>query len=87
MITLFSAAACPFAQRTRALLEEVGASFKHREVDLDDRDPELLKLSPTGKVPFLVDGEVTLFESAVINDYLVAPPISDPSPVLRLCGQ
>jgi len=70
MITLFSAGACPFAQRTRALLTELGAPFEQKEVDLDDRDPELLRLSPTGKVPFLVDGDVTLFESAVINDYL-----------------
>lgn len=70
MITLFSAAACPFAQRTRALLAELDRPFKQREVDLENRDPELLKLSPTGKVPFLVDGDVTLFESQVINDYL-----------------
>lgn len=70
MITLFSAAACPFAQRTRALLDQLDQSFDLREVDLENRDPELLKQSPTGKVPFLVDGDVTLFESQVINDYL-----------------
>ena len=69
-LTLYSAAACPFAQRTRALLTELGKPFDQREVDLDNRDPELLKQSPTGKVPFLVDGDLSLFESAVINDYL-----------------
>ena len=70
MITIFSSAGCPFAHRTRALLNQLNEPFELREVDLDDRDPELLKLSPTGKVPFLVDGDLKLFESAVINDYL-----------------
>ncbi len=70
MITIFSAARCPFAQRTMALLSQLDEPFELREVDLDARDPELLELSPTGRVPFLVDGDVRLFESAVINDYL-----------------
>ena len=70
MITIFSAAGCPYAQRTRALLSQLDEPFELREVDLDARDPELLELSPTGRVPFLVDGDVRLFESAVINDYL-----------------
>ena len=70
MITIYSAKACPFAQRARALLTHLGTEFKQQEVDLDDRDPELLKMSPTGKVPFLVDGDVRLFESGIINDYL-----------------
>ena len=52
------------------MLEHMNEPFELREVDLDDRDPELLELSPTGKVPFLVDGNLELFESAVINDYL-----------------
>lgn len=70
MTTLFSANSCPFAQRTRALLERLREPYQVREVDLSDRDPELLERSPTGKVPFLIDGDVTLFESSVINDYL-----------------
>ena len=70
MITLFSSPACPFAQRTRALLTRLDQAYQLREVDLDNRDPELLELSPTGKVPFLVDGDLRLFESAIINDYL-----------------
>ena len=70
MITIFSSAGCPFAHRARALLEHMNEPFELREVDLDDRDPELLELSPTGKVPFLVDGDLKLFESAVINDYV-----------------
>ena len=70
MITIYSAKACPFAQRARALLSRLNVPFELQEVDLDDRDPKLLEMSPTGKVPFLVDGDLRLFESAVINDYL-----------------
>lgn len=70
MITIYSANACPFAQRARALLTHLGTDYKLEEIDLDNRDPEFLKMSPTGKVPFLVDGRVKLFESRVINDYL-----------------
>ena len=70
MITILSSAGCPFAHRTRALLNHLNEPFDLREVDLDDRDPELLELSPTGRVPFLVDGDLKLFESAIINDYL-----------------
>ncbi len=70
MITIFSSAGCPFDHRTRALLNQLNEPFELREVDLDNRDPELLELSPNGKVPFLLDGDFRLFESAVINDYL-----------------
>lgn len=40
------------------------------EVDLKNKPKELWKLNPYGKVPVLVDGEVVVYESAVINEYL-----------------
>ncbi len=70
MIQIFSAAICPYAQRTRALLTHLDIPFEVQEVDLSHRDPELLRLSPTGRVPFLRDGDLVLYESQVINDYL-----------------
>jgi len=70
MLRLFSAEICPFAQRTRALLARLGEPYELREVDLEDRDPELLERSPTGKVPLLIDGDLVLYESTVVNDYL-----------------
>lgn len=70
MPVLFSAAVCPFAHRTRALLTHLEVPFELREIDLKDKPRDFLELSPTGKVPLLVDGEVKLYESAVINDYL-----------------
>ena len=67
---VYSAKGCPFAHRTRALLDYLERPVELREVDLDDRDPELMRLSPTGRVPFLLDGDFTLYESRAINDYL-----------------
>ena len=40
------------------------------EVDLKNKPKELWELNPYGKVPVLVDGEVVVYESAVINEYL-----------------
>jgi len=40
------------------------------EVDLKNKPKELWELNPYGKVPVLVDGEVVIYESAVINEYL-----------------
>ena len=70
MIVLYSATICPFAQRTRALLQHLGVDYRLETVDLDDRDPEFLKQTPTGRVPLLVDGTRKLYESSVINEYL-----------------
>ena len=71
MIAVYSSDVCPFAHRTRALLTHLGIDFQVHVVNLKDRDPEFLKLTPTGKVPLFVDGDVKLYESRVINDYIV----------------
>ncbi|MFQ5742064.1 MAG: glutathione S-transferase family protein [Acidobacteriota bacterium] len=70
MLQIYSAEVCPFAQRTRALLTHLGEPFEVHEIDLRERDPRFLEISPTGKVPMLLDGDFKLYESQVINDYL-----------------
>lgn len=70
MLTLFAADVCPFAQRTRALLTLLDVPFALREIDLQHKPEDFVAISPTGKVPLLVDGELKLYESQVINDYL-----------------
>ena len=67
---LYSAQVCPFAQRTRALLVHLDVPFELHEIDLRNRDPEFLRLSPSGRVPMLVDDGFRLYESQVINEYL-----------------
>lgn len=70
MFVLYQSPVCPFAQRTRALLAHLGADHDSREIDLDDRPPEFLKLAPTGRVPLIVEGKTKLWESRIVNDYL-----------------
>jgi len=55
------------------LLEELGVPYERVVLDWmkgETKTPEYLKLNPTGKVPTLVDGNMVLFESAAICEYL-----------------
>ena len=59
--------------RPRWLLEELGVPYELKVVSLqagDQKKPEYLKLNPNGTVPTLVDGDLVLFESAAICQYL-----------------
>lgn len=72
MITLYGSARSS-AGRCLWTLEETGVPFTLKEVDMRNKEhksPEFLKINPMGKVPALVDGDVTLFESMAINYYL-----------------
>jgi glutathione S-transferase len=40
------------------------------EVDLKNKPTELWEQNPYGKVPVLVDGDVVVYESAIIDEYL-----------------
>jgi glutathione S-transferase len=66
---------CPNSRSLRAAwaLEEAAAEYEYVPVDLFKgaaRTPEFLALNPAGKVPVLVDGELTLTESGAIIDYV-----------------
>src|SRR4029077_14716328 len=57
----------------RWTLQELGVPFEAVTVNLiagDHRKPEFLRLNPAGKLPVLVDGDVTLSESVAIVTYL-----------------
>ncbi|MBD2214482.1 glutathione S-transferase family protein [Nostoc linckia FACHB-104] len=59
------------AVRPRWLLEEMGVPYELVQVDMNmTKQPEYQKLHPHGKVPILIDGAVTIFESAAICAYL-----------------
>ncbi len=59
------------AVRPRWLLEEIGIAYELVRVKMAmTKQPEYRELHPHRKVPVLVDGEVTIFESAAICTYL-----------------
>jgi glutathione S-transferase len=59
------------AARSALALYESGVPFVAHALDLrKPRSPEYLKLNPIGKVPTLIDGATTLWESNAINWYL-----------------
>ena len=54
-------------------LNELGLAFEPIQVSIregENRRPEFLALNPFGKLPVLVDDDLTLFESAAICTYL-----------------
>jgi len=59
--------------RSLWLLYELGLEFELNEIEFTMaalRTPEYLAISPLGRVPCLVDGDVTLIESGAICQYL-----------------
>lgn len=76
--------------RPRWLLEEIGAPYTLVRLDMskgEHKSPEYMKIHPHGAVPALVDGDLTLFESAAICAYLadkfpekhMAPAVGTPA--------
>jgi glutathione S-transferase len=54
-------------------LEECGADYDYAFVNLfrgEGRKPEILALNPAGKLPVLIDGDLTLTESGAIVAYI-----------------
>ncbi|SDZ54801.1 glutathione S-transferase [Jannaschia faecimaris] len=67
---LISFAICPFVQRSRILLNIKAIPYEIEYIDLGSKPEWFLDRVPTGKVPALFMGNETLFESAVINEFL-----------------
>ena len=53
-------------------IEETGIDYEHVPTTYgpDSKSPEYLAVNPNGRIPALVDGDLTLFESVAINLYL-----------------
>lgn len=86
-IELYSFEGCPYAQRSRMTLLEKGLDFQLTEIDLFNRPAWFRDISPYGKVPVLRHAGATIYESAIINQYLdemfPSPPLMPATPALR----
>lgn len=82
---LISFKLCPYVQRTVITLRDKAVDFDITYIDLAQRPAWFKAISPLGKVPVLRVGETSIFESAVINEYLdeVYTPTLHPSDPLR----
>jgi glutathione S-transferase len=76
---------CPYVQRAVIALTEKGVAFERIDIDLANKPDWFLAISPLGKTPVLQVGEVAIFESAVILEYLeeAHPNPLHPSDALR----
>lgn len=67
--------ASPNCRKVDAVAKQLGIPLEVHQVDIlrgGARAPELLALNPNGKVPVLVDGDVTLWESNAIAAYVAS---------------
>lgn len=72
--------ACPLA--SHIVLEWIGKPYETQAVSRDElKQPPFLALNPLGAVPVLIDGDMTLTQSAAILEYL-----ADLNPQLELVG-
>jgi len=56
--------------RVRWALEEAGLSYRVKSVPFGDRNAEHFSHQPFGQVPWLTDGDISIFESGAILLYL-----------------
>ena len=71
--TVYIVSGSPFAWRVMLAFGLKGLDYDVKRLVFDDGDtqsPEYLALNPRGKVPVLVDGDVTVYESLAILAYL-----------------
>ena len=87
MMVLYSGTNCPFSQRCRLVLFEKGMDFEIRDVDLFNKPEDISVMNPYGQVPILVERDLILYESNIINEYIDErfphPQLMPPDPVAR----
>lgn len=70
MMVLYSGTICPFSQRCRFVLFEKGMDFEIRDIDLYNKPEDIAVMNPYGQVPILVERDLILYESNIINEYI-----------------
>ena len=70
MMVLYSGTTCPYSHRSRFVLFEKGMDFEIRDVHLFSKPEEIMAMNPYGQVPILVERDLILYESNIINEYI-----------------
>jgi RNA polymerase-associated protein len=87
MMQLYSGTSCPFSQRCRIVLYEKGMDFQITDVDLYNKPEDLAVMNPYNRVPVLVERDLILYESNIINEYIddrfPHPQLMPADPVMR----
>ena len=87
MMTLYSGSTDPYSHRCRIVLYEKDMDFEIIDVDMHNKPEEIASISPSGKMPVLVERDLVLTESNIINEYIDErfphPQLMPPDPVMR----
>lgn len=87
MMKLYSGTSCPFSHRCRIVLFEKGMDFEILDVDMHSKPEDLAVMNPYNEVPVLVERDLTLYESNIINEYIDErfphPQLMPADPVMR----
>jgi glutathione S-transferase/RNA polymerase-associated protein len=80
----------PYAQKVKIALDEKGVAYEAKmpvAIGSGQPDREFLKSNPRGEVPSLIDGDVSIFDSTIILEYIEdkwpAPALLPKSPAAR----
>ncbi len=87
MMKLYSGTSCPFSHRCRIVLFEKGMDFEILDVDVQSKPEDLAVMNPYNDVPVLLERDLTLYESNIINEYIDErfphPQLMPADPVMR----
>lgn len=87
VMTLYSGTSDPYSHRTRIVLYEKDVECQVVLVDVKKKPRELSDLNPYDTVPTMIDRDLVLYESLIINEYLDErlphPPLMPVDPVSR----
>ena len=91
MMPLYSGITCPFSHRCRFVLFEKGMDFEIKDIDTFNKPEDLAVINPYNQVPVLVERDLILYESNIINEYLDErfphPQLMPADPVMRGRGR
>lgn len=91
MMVLYSGITCPFSHRCRFVLYEKGMDFEIKDVDIFNKPEDLAIMNPYNQVPVLVERDLILHESNIINEYIDErfphPQLMPGDPVMRGRGR